>query len=520
MASEPQQYPKWLYHRRHAPKGRIFQTAKEADGLVATGWVDTPAKFPKRSELTIAELREDFDDAFEQYRSWTTDGASEPGSERWEKATAAYNAARDSYQLALREAELATAPGKPKHRTGQGPQTFESAFATFTAEGVLAEGGTGKIFKVKDEDGAAWALKCLKPSVLSRQRLKRFKNEIAFSWKIKHPNIISVEDWGTTEISGTRVPFFVMPHFPSTLRQLMRAGLTRGSVLQWFEQMLSGMEAAHAVGVWHRDLKPENVLCDPSSNRLVITDFGIAHFAEPLLHTAVETSPSDRLANFQYAAPEQRAFGVVDHRADIYALGVILNEMFTGEILQGTGHRTIGSLAPDFACLDALVDRMVRQSPSDRMASIAEIRTLLPVHNDHGAASDSALLSGQPVQGLSEGALQTQANPGVFDRLRLYIFESADSSFPDPVHLDEHRIARDFQLAVGYVREFVEQLHREGFISASKWEGNRERPLDEWPTAKSFFQYNEDGGSLRVTMRQRGKQELDRLQTLVLISRG
>jgi hypothetical protein len=84
------------------------------------------------------------------------------------------------------------------------------------------------------------------------------------------------------------------------------------------------------------------------------------------------------LANFQYAAPEQRVLGTTDHRADIYALGLILNEMFTNQLLQGSGHKQIGDVAPEYAYLDALVDRMVRQSPAERPASIAKIRAALP----------------------------------------------------------------------------------------------------------------------------------------------
>lgn len=77
--------------------------------------------------------------------------------------------------------------------------------------------------------------------------------------------------------------------------------------------------------MWHRDLKPENILHDPIENRLVVSDFGIAHFTAELMHTLVETKLAERLANFHYAAPEQRRpGGLVDHRADIYALGLIL----------------------------------------------------------------------------------------------------------------------------------------------------------------------------------------------------
>ena len=120
---------------------------------------------------------------------------------------------------------------------------------------------------------------------------------------------------------------------------------------------------------------PENILYDPTQNRLCIADFGIAHFEEELLATAVATKAADRLANFQYSAPEQREKGVaVDKRADIYALGLILNEMVTGVVPQGTGYKTIAAVAPDLAYLDVIVERMQQQSPGARYAHIEEIK--------------------------------------------------------------------------------------------------------------------------------------------------
>ena len=166
-----------------------------------------------------------------------------------------------------------------------------------------------------------------------------------------------------------------MPYYHTSLRSLLTARLDRNQVPRYFAQLLDGVEAAHLQGVVHRDLKPENVLYDRQTETLVVADFGVAHFQEEELYTVVETAPNTRLANFQYAAPEQRARGLeVDHRADIYALGLILNEMFTSEVPQGTDYKTVGSVAPEFGYLDDLVSAMLRQSPSARPESIEVIK--------------------------------------------------------------------------------------------------------------------------------------------------
>jgi len=84
------------------------------------------------------------------------------------------------------------------------------------------------------------------------------------------------------------------------------------------------------------------------------------------------------LANFQYAAPEQRSRGhAVDQHADIYALGLILNEMFTGEVPSGTGYNTIARVALDYEYLDSMVEEMIRQSPQERIHSVEEIKNQL-----------------------------------------------------------------------------------------------------------------------------------------------
>ena len=166
-----------------------------------------------------------------------------------------------------------------------------------------------------------------------------------------------------------------MSLFPRTLRDLIATPIPNEQVLTQYSQILDGVEAAHLINVWHRDLKPENILYNESSDLLIVADFGIAHFAVQELATIIKTKAKDRLANFQYSAPEQRQKnGNVDHRADIFALGLILNEMFTGEIIQGSGYRTIGSVNEGFAYLDPLIEKMVQQNPDSRPHSIDEIK--------------------------------------------------------------------------------------------------------------------------------------------------
>jgi serine/threonine protein kinase len=251
---------------------------------------------------------------------------------------------------------------------------FKTALGSYTLGAQLGEGGSGKVFRATDDDGVHHALKYLKPESLSSSKTKRFRNEMAFCSSNTHPNIITVTDRGLAVVNGVEVPFYVMPVFPKTLRSLMDTKIGTDRLLEVFGQVLEGVEAAHSAGIWHRDLKPQNVLVDSAGGQAVVTDFGIAHFTEDLLHTMIETRNSDRLANFRYAAPEQRSNGAIDQRADIYALGLILYEMLTGDLLQGTQHRQIASVHPELAHLDDIVEKMTRQRPEDRPQSIAEFK--------------------------------------------------------------------------------------------------------------------------------------------------
>jgi serine/threonine protein kinase len=285
----------------------------------------------------------------------------------------------------------------PVQKTTPPKSPFRTPFHVYTERGVIGEGGSGRVLRVVDEDGVEHALKYLKPDTASVQKSKRFRNELNFSANNTHQNIIKVTDRGLAEIEGTEVPFYVMPVYRQTLRALMDGSVGSEKLMSIFLQILNGVEEAHNRQIWHRDLKPENILFDSASDTAVVTDFGIAHFSEEHLHTEIMTRPQDRLANFRYAAPEQRSNSIADGRADIYALGMILYEMLTGELLQGSQLKKVASVHPGLTHLDYLVERMTTQSPDDRLATITDVKRQLGRHTatspDRNSDAETGLAS-------------------------------------------------------------------------------------------------------------------------------
>lgn len=266
------------------------------------------------------------------------------------------------------------APTKRDSRSNKKP-TFKTAFTTYKTGDVIGEGGCGFVYAVEDEEGKPWAAKVLNPAKATREKLKRFKNEYYFSRRNQHAHIVTVVDHGVTELRGQEAPFFVMPRYKGSLRDLLKQGIPSEKVLPYFSQMLDGVEAAHILNVVHRDLKPENVLIDQAHDHLVVADFGIASFDADDLYTEVETAPNTRLHNTMYAAPEQRVRGgPVDRRADIHTLGLMLNEMFTGKVPYGTAYKTIASVNGSLGYLDDLVAKMMCQEPADRPSTIDVVK--------------------------------------------------------------------------------------------------------------------------------------------------
>ena len=251
----------------------------------------------------------------------------------------------------------------------------QTAFDEYTLAGFLGEGGNGKVFSAKSGSGDQVAIKFLE-SDRSRTALKRFKNEIIFCEAVRGSNIVRVIDRGYAVFGDKGFSFCVMPLYKKSLRDLMREGLSSPQAIGIFVGILTALKTAHETGVLHRDVKPANILFGEGSYEPVLCDFGIAKFPAEEMATIVKTEPGDRMANFQYAAPEQRKNrGVAVPQSDVYSAALILNEMFTREIPQAEGYKKIGDVDPSCSYLDELFASLYKQNPSERLYPVDAILT-------------------------------------------------------------------------------------------------------------------------------------------------
>jgi len=190
---------------------------------------------------------------------------------------------------------------------------------------LLGKGGMGEVYRADDLTlGQTVAMKFL-PEEATRDQglLERFRTEVRTARKVSHPNICRVYDVG--EVDGQT--FFTMEYvdgedLASLLRRIGR--LPHDKAVEISRQLCAGLAAAHAKGVLHRDLKPANIMLD-GRGQVVITDFGLAGLADDI------RGPEVRSGTPAYMSPEQIAGTEVTMRSDIYALGLVLYEVFTGK---------------------------------------------------------------------------------------------------------------------------------------------------------------------------------------------
>jgi serine/threonine protein kinase/tetratricopeptide (TPR) repeat protein len=192
----------------------------------------------------------------------------------------------------------------------------------------------GKVYKAYDKElDRTVALKVLRPGLVADpQALKRFKQELLLASKISHPGILRIHDLGEFRaIKFISMAFVEGGDLAAILKKDGRLPIER--CVRFMEQLCEALQAAHSANVVHRDLKPQNILVD-AEDHVYISDFGIAKTLEPSVTGMTRTGAV--LGTPQYMSPEQVQGKPIDHRSDLYALGLILYEMLTG-VLPFTG---------------------------------------------------------------------------------------------------------------------------------------------------------------------------------------
>jgi len=239
---------------------------------------------------------------------------------------------------------------------------------------LIGKGGMGAVYQARQRGlDRIVALKILPTQTASGPGfIERFNREARALARLNHPNIVAVYEFG--QVNG--LPFFVMEFVDGlNLRQLERAGkLTAREALQIVPQICEALQFAHDEGIVHRDIKPENILLD-KKGRVKIADFGIAKILSNEPDVSI-TQTGGAIGTPHYMAPEQMEKPTtVDHRADIFSLGVVFYEMLTGEL-------PLGKFAPPSSRkievdvrLDDVVLRALEKDPELRYQHASQVKT-------------------------------------------------------------------------------------------------------------------------------------------------
>lgn len=250
---------------------------------------------------------------------------------------------------------------------------------------LLGKGGMGEVYRADDLTlGQAVALKFLPDEAAGDEGLlERFRNEVRIARRVSHPNVCRVYDVG--DVDGQT--FFTMEYvdgedLASLLRRIGR--LPPDKALDIARQLCAGLAAAHTKGVLHRDLKPANIMLD-GRGQVVITDFGLAGVADDIRGNEIRSGTP------AYMAPEQLAGKEVTTSSDIYALGLVLYEVFTGKrafaespakVLHARGDRTPSRPSSVVKDLDPIVEKVILRcletEPSSRPATALSVAAALP----------------------------------------------------------------------------------------------------------------------------------------------
>ncbi len=255
---------------------------------------------------------------------------------------------------------------------------------------LLGQGGMGAVYKARQKQlDRLVALKILPPQVAQTEAFaQRFTREARSLARLSHPHIVMVHDFGHTEEG---LYYFIMEFIDGTdLRHVIQAGeLSAAEALAIVPQVCEALQFAHEEGIVHRDIKPENILLD-KKGRVKIADFGLAKLLDRPATVYTLTQAGQRMGTPHYMAPEQIEHpGQVDHRADIYSLGVVFYEMLTGELPLGRFPLPSKKVRIDVR-LDEVVLKTLEKEPELRYQQASEVKIDVETISSKGRTSGPA----------------------------------------------------------------------------------------------------------------------------------
>ncbi|HEU4477042.1 MAG TPA: protein kinase [Pyrinomonadaceae bacterium] len=274
------------------------------------------------------------------------------------------------------------------------PRTIEERYQLVRSVGKGAMGAVYQAIDLRLKRNVA--VKILDASMFGEPAaLRRFKREAQTLGKLKHPNIISVHDYGELITEGAYLVMDLVEG-ESLAEVIEREGSIKPEIAaQWFNQLLEGVEAAHAAGVIHRDMKPDNVLIAKQENGaslVKILDFGLAKSTR--MDTSLTenlTTPGMIIGTVGYMSPEQLAGESVDERSDFFSIGVMVVEALTGRrpfqrrTIRESFHATLNvdfnleCTSPELQKLDDVLQKCLAKIPADRYNSATDMqKELIP----------------------------------------------------------------------------------------------------------------------------------------------
>jgi len=253
------------------------------------------------------------------------------------------------------------------------PEELAEQFPHLEIIELLGQGGMGAVYKARQKQlDRLVALKILPPEVEQQTAFaERFTREARSLARLNHPYIVTVFDFGHT---AEGLYFFVMEFVEGTdLRHVIQnAKLSSKEALAIIPKICEALQFAHDEGIVHRDIKPENILLD-KKGRIKIADFGLAKLVDSPATVYTLTQAGQRMGTPHYMAPEQIEHpDQVDHRADIFSLGVVFYEMLTNELPLGRFSPPSQKVQVDVR-LDDVVLRTLEKEPARRYQHASQV---------------------------------------------------------------------------------------------------------------------------------------------------